>query len=107
MTNQIELRIAERIGFADDTRFGDAGGYERIAGRAHFAVDPRAAVQRDVVDLDKAPVDAGGLFPLQNRRHCSAASKRLLEDHPSAKHVAKRIWDLRKADGHLHRVSGR
>ncbi len=61
MTNQIELRIAERIGFADDTEFGEAGAYERISGRAHFAVDPRAAAQRDVVDLDKAPTDARGL----------------------------------------------
>ena len=26
-------------------RFGDAGAYERISGRAHFAVDPRAAAQ--------------------------------------------------------------
>jgi len=61
MTNQIELRIAERIGFADDTPFGETGAYERITGRAHFAVDPRAAAQRDVVDLDKAPTDARGL----------------------------------------------
>src|SRR5579863_3551610 len=61
MTNRIELRVAERIAFADDHAFGDVGAYERLSWRAHFAVDPRAAAQADVVDLDKAPVDAEGL----------------------------------------------
>ena len=47
--------------FAGGHGFGDVGAYERLSGRAHFAVDPRAAAQQDVVDLDKAPVDAHGL----------------------------------------------
>lgn len=61
MTNRIELRIAERIAFADSHPFGDVGAYERLTGRAHFAVDPRAPAQADVVDLDKAPRDDAGL----------------------------------------------
>src|SRR3984885_14680859 len=61
MTNRIELRIAERTPFADDHAFGDVGAYERLSGRAHFAVDPHGAAQQDVVDLDKAPVDDSGL----------------------------------------------
>ena len=61
MTNRIELDITERIAFADGHAFGDVGAYERMSGRVHFAVDPRAAAQADVVDLDKAPVDDGGL----------------------------------------------
>ncbi len=61
MTNRIELRVAERVAFADDHAFGDVGAYERLSGRAHFAVDPCAAAQADVVDLDKAPVDDAGL----------------------------------------------
>jgi len=55
--------IAERIPFADGHAFGDVGAYERLSGRVHFAVDPHADAQRDVVDLDKAPVDDGGLVP--------------------------------------------
>jgi hypothetical protein len=40
----------------------DSGGYERIAGRAYFAVDPKLAVNRTIVDLDKAPRNADGLI---------------------------------------------
>jgi hypothetical protein len=61
MTNRIELRIEERVPFAAGHGFGDVGAYERLSGRAHFAVDPRAAPQRDIIDLDKAPVDVDGL----------------------------------------------
>ena len=61
MTNRIELHIAERVPFADSHPFGDVGAYERLTGRAHFAVDPRAPAQADVVDLDKAPRDDAGL----------------------------------------------
>jgi Alpha/beta hydrolase domain len=61
MTSRIELLIDERIPFADGHGFGDVGPYERLSGRAHFAVDPRATAQQDVVDLDKAPVGPDGL----------------------------------------------
>jgi len=36
-------------------------GYEKIVGTIHFAVDPKAARNRVVVDLDKAPANAAGL----------------------------------------------
>ena len=61
MTNLIELRITDRRPFADGHAFGSVGAYERLSGRALFAVDPLAAAQRDVVDLDKAPRDDRGL----------------------------------------------
>ena len=61
MTNRIELEITDRRPFAGSHEFGAVGAYERLTGRAHFAVDPLAPAQRDVVDLDKAPRDAGGL----------------------------------------------
>jgi hypothetical protein len=38
----------------------DAGGYERISGRLHFAVDPGAAVNRTVADIGYAPTGADG-----------------------------------------------
>ena len=61
MQNAIELVVAERRSFADGHEFGDVGPYERLTGRAQFAVDPRAPAQRGVTDLDKAPLDARGL----------------------------------------------
>ena len=59
MTNMVQLDIAERVPFADGRSFGDVGRYERLTGRARFAVDPSAAAQRDVVDIDKAETHDG------------------------------------------------
>ena len=61
MTNRVELQIGERVAFAKSHGFGDVGAYERLSGRAQFAVDPHAAAQESVVDLDKAPRDDAGL----------------------------------------------
>jgi hypothetical protein len=66
MTNRIELKVVERTTFANGESFGACGAYERIAGRARFAVDPGAKAQAGVVDLDKAARDARGLV------HCTA-----------------------------------
>jgi hypothetical protein len=57
----LELRITEREPFADGHPFEGAGPYERLVGRAHFAVDPDAPAYADVVDLDKVRRNAGGL----------------------------------------------
>jgi hypothetical protein len=61
MSSRVDLRIEERAPFAQGHGFGEVGPYERLSGRAHFAVDPYAAAQRDVVDLDKAPIEADSL----------------------------------------------
>jgi hypothetical protein len=61
MTNRLDLSISERFAFADGHEFGSVGAYERLVGQAHFAIDPSAAAQHDVTDLDKAPTDAPGL----------------------------------------------
>ena len=52
----IELRITGRRLFAEGQEFGATGAYERLSGRAHFAVHPMP----DVVDLEKAPMDKTG-----------------------------------------------
>jgi len=39
----------------------NVAGYERIVGRAHFAVDPALPVNRAVTDIDRAPRNAAGL----------------------------------------------
>jgi hypothetical protein len=61
MTNRLDLSISERSAFADGHEFGSVGAYERLVGRAHFAIDPSAPAQHGVIDLDKAPTDAAGL----------------------------------------------
>ena len=61
MTNQISLEINECVSFADGYEFDGAGTYERLAGRAHFAVDPKAPANAGICDIDKAPVNGDGL----------------------------------------------
>ena len=61
MTNHVELRVAERVPFADGHVFDGGGAYERFSGRVHFAVDPKAKPQQGIVDLEHAPRDEKGL----------------------------------------------
>ncbi|MFN4089292.1 MAG: alpha/beta hydrolase domain-containing protein [Alphaproteobacteria bacterium] len=61
MTNRIELRIAERTPFADGNGFGGVGPYERLWGRAHYAIDPAAPAQAGIVDIDRAERGTDGL----------------------------------------------
>ncbi len=92
MTNRIELRIAERTPFGDNHAFGDVGAYERLSGRAHFAIDPDAAAQRDVVDLDKAPMDDSGLvrfaadFMILKPRDVRRGNRRVFYDYGNRGH---------------------
>ena len=92
MTNRIELEIAERVAFAEDHSFGDTGAYERLCGRAHFAVDPHAAAQDGVVDLDKARVDDAGLvrfaadFMILKPREIERGNRRVFYDYGNRGH---------------------
>ena len=61
MTNRVELSISERFTFAEGHEFAAVGAYERLVGRARFAVDPTAPPERGITDLDRAPLDADGL----------------------------------------------
>ena len=61
MTSRITLDITQREAFADGHVFDATGAYERLKGRAHFALDPAAPAQADIVDIDKAPRNADGL----------------------------------------------
>lgn len=61
MTNRTRIEITARTTFADGAEFGQAGAYEKLVGRAHYAVDPAAAAQAGIVDLDRAPRNADGL----------------------------------------------
>ena len=46
--------------FADGTSFGSVGQYQRLDGTAYFEVDPRDPHDAVIVNLDKAPKNAGG-----------------------------------------------
>jgi hypothetical protein len=55
------LEISERSPVAGGQPFGLAGPYEKVAGRAHFALDPSAAANAGIIDLGLAPRDADGM----------------------------------------------
>jgi len=61
MTNNISIDIIERAAFADGMAFDGAGPYERLTGRAHFAVDPNAPAQEGICDIENAPLNDDGL----------------------------------------------
>jgi len=57
----LRIEVSERSDVLDGQPFGAAGPYERIVGKAYFAVDPRLPANKIVVDLDKAPRNDEGL----------------------------------------------
>lgn len=50
----VRVELTSRADLLNGTRFGDAGVYERIVGRAYFAVPVANPHNRRIVDLDKA-----------------------------------------------------
>jgi hypothetical protein len=50
----VRLEITSRADLLNGTRFGDAGAYERIVGRVHFAASVANPHNRHIVDLDNA-----------------------------------------------------
>ena len=46
--------------FAGGASFGDAGSYERVSGSARGELDPFDVRNRGIVNIDKAPRNAGG-----------------------------------------------
>ena len=55
------IEIVERLPYAEGQSFGEVGPYERLLGRVHFAVDPAAAANASIIDLELAPRNADGL----------------------------------------------
>ena len=56
------LEILERHLVAEGAAFGASGAYEKIRGRAWFALDPHAAANAAIADLVLAPRDVRGLL---------------------------------------------
>lgn len=60
MSCRIRIQIDAREPLAGAMAFDKSGAYERLTGVVHFAIDPRDASYRAVVDLPLAAVDAAG-----------------------------------------------
>jgi Alpha/beta hydrolase domain len=56
----VELKLEAAEPFAGGQSFGTAGAYVRIKGVARGELDPKAAANRVIADIDKAPVNARG-----------------------------------------------
>src|SRR5215468_8857585 len=56
-----DISVTDIAPFADGHEFGAAGSYVRIKGVARGMLDPAAPENAGIVDLDKAPRNAGGL----------------------------------------------
>jgi hypothetical protein len=57
----IGITISAVEPFAEAKAFGEAGGYVRVRGVAHGVLDPKAAENSGIADLDKAARNAAGL----------------------------------------------
>lgn len=62
MSGEIVVEIQQRDAFAGGYGFDRTGPYERLRGRAHFAVNP--AAQPGILDLEFAPLNERGLVEL-------------------------------------------
>ena len=93
-----EITVTETIDFADGHAFGGAGAYVRLKGVAHGALDPAAACNAGIVDLDKAPTNAAGLveyatdFDMLTPRDPRRGSSTLVYDVPNR--GSKRVFNL-------------
>jgi Alpha/beta hydrolase domain len=61
----VGIDIRERTPFAEGRSFGDVGPYEKVVGIVRFALDPKAAANRKIVDLELAPRNAKGLVEFE------------------------------------------
>ncbi len=54
------IEVVSRADVLEGKLFGEAGAYEKLSGKVHFAIKPEAAPNNLIVDLDKAPRNAAG-----------------------------------------------
>ena len=54
------VEVLARSDILEGKAFGEAGAYEKVSGKVHFAVKPETAPNQAIVDLDKAPRNAAG-----------------------------------------------
>src|SRR5437667_1470146 len=56
----IRVEVLCKTDVLEGKAFGDAGAYEKIIGKIHFAVNPDDPHNKLIVDLDKAERNAAG-----------------------------------------------
>ena len=57
----LRIELSERSDVLGGKSFGPVGPYERLVGKAFFAVDPKLPANQIVCDIDKAPRNDSGL----------------------------------------------
>src|SRR5580693_9762547 len=57
----LRIELSERSDVLAGKSFGSVGPYERLVGKAFFAVDPKLPANQIVCDIDKAPRNDSGL----------------------------------------------
>jgi len=57
----VRIDVERSHDIADGESYGLAGPYESMAGRIHYAVDPRDSVNRIIRDIEHAPTSSAGL----------------------------------------------
>src|ERR1700689_2213404 len=57
----LRIELSERSDVLGGKSFGSAGPYERLIGKAYFAVDPNNPANRIIRDIDKAPKNEQGM----------------------------------------------
>jgi hypothetical protein len=93
-----DISVTDIADFADGHEFGPAGAYVRIKGVARGMLDPAAAANAGIVDLDKAPRNAEGLveyatdFDILRPKQPARGSAILVYDVPNR--GSKRIFNL-------------
>jgi Alpha/beta hydrolase domain len=55
------VELSERSDVLEGKSFGASGPYERMIGKVYFAVDPKNPANRNIADIDLAPVNGKGL----------------------------------------------
>ncbi|MES2256268.1 MAG: alpha/beta hydrolase domain-containing protein [Pseudomonadota bacterium] len=56
----VTLHIEKREAVLNGKAFGPAGAYEKLVGKVEFALDPKLAINKNIVDLSLAPHNAKG-----------------------------------------------
>jgi hypothetical protein len=93
-----EISVTDTIDFADGDEFGTAGSYVRIKGAARGVLDPKAACNAGIVDLDRAARNTDGLvkystdFDMLRPKEPGRGSGILVYDVPNR--GAKRIFNV-------------
>ena len=66
----LRIEVSERTDVLDGKAFASAGPYERIVGKAYFAVDPNLPANKIITDIAKAPRNEDGLVPFSADFYC-------------------------------------